>query len=72
MNYVNAQELFNKSEDSYDAIRRLKRYENAGVKFIYVKNHIRISIRYMMYIIVSQSKEGYSLPEIYNELLHHY
>lgn len=72
MKYVNAKELFNKSTDSYDAVRRLKRYENAGIKFIYVKNHIRIAVRYMMYIIVSKTDEGYSLDEIYNELLHQY
>ncbi len=72
MNYVNARELFNKSTNSYDAVNRLKRYENAGIKFIYVKNHIRIAVRYMMYIIVTKSNEGYSLQEIYNELLHQY
>lgn len=72
MNYVNARELFNLSKDSFDAVRRLKRYENAGIKFIYVKNQIRISPRYMMYIIVNKTKEGYSLEEIYNELLHQY
>lgn len=70
MNYVNARELFNKSTDSYDAVRRLKRYENAGIKFIYVKNQTRIAVRYMMYIIVAKSNEGYSLQEIYDELLH--
>lgn len=72
MNYVNARELFNKSTNSYDVVRRLKRYEKMGIKFIYVRNHIRIGLRYMMYIVVTKSNEGYSLQEIYNYLLNDY
>jgi len=72
MNYVNAKDLFLNSTDSYEAVRKLKRYENAGIKFIYVRNHNRIAVRYMMYIIVSKTEEGYSLKEIYNELLNWY
>jgi len=72
MNYVNARELFSKSTNSYEAVRQLKRYEKTGVKFIYVKNHIRIGLRNMMRIIVSKSQEGYSLSEIYNYLLNEY
>ena len=72
MNYVNAKKLFSISKDSYDAIKHLKRYERAGIKFIYVRNEVRINIRYMMYIIVSKTKDGYSLSQIYDELLYYY
>lgn len=72
MNYVNVKELFNKSTDSYDAVKRLERYENADIKYIYVKDQTRITVRYMMYFIVTKNNAGYSLKEIYDELLHQY
>lgn len=72
MNYVNARDLFHGAVDSYDVVRRLKRYEKCGIKFIYIRNHNRKSLRHMMYIVVNKSKEGYSLQEIYHELYNQY
>jgi DNA-binding Lrp family transcriptional regulator len=66
LNYVNVRDLFYKATDSYDVLNRLKKYEKNGIRFVYVNNRNRINLRYMMYILVGKSKEGYSLEDIYH------
>lgn len=72
MNYINIRELFHNAEDSYEIVRRLKKYERYGIKSVYIKRYYRIAIRYMMHIVVSKSQEGYSIEEIYKELQNQY
>ncbi len=68
LNYINAKELFNDAENSYEVIRRVKRATSKGIEYIYIRNRNRMTPKRFMFIVVDMCQKGYSLQETYNYL----
>lgn len=72
LNYINIRDVFTDCDNSYDVIKKLKRYERCGANHVYVSQFKKIAIRWAMHLIIEKSQEGYSLEDTAYYLRHYY